>query len=287
MKQYFYSPLRYPGGKSKISRFIASICEKNDVTGHYVEPYAGGASVALYLLFNGYVREITINDLDRSLHAFWHSILNHTRKFCNLIETTDITIQNWKKFKKIQNNKKRTSLFELGFSTFFLNRTNYSGILDGGMIGGINQTSKYAIDCRFNKKELIQRIKRISKHKNEIHLYNLDALSLLKKIQRKSINKNMIFYFDPPYYLKGPSLYMNHYEDDDHKQVASKIKQIKNAKWVVSYDNASEIKKIYRGCKKKEYSLFHNAYKIRQSKEVLFFSDNLKIPRLIQPIPMS
>jgi len=287
LKMRFYSPLRYPGGKNKLAKFIASICEKNNVTGHYVEPYAGGSSVALYLLFNEYVNEITINDLDRSVYAFWYSILHHTRKFCNRIEQTDITIKNWKKFKNIQNNKKRVSLFELGFSTFFLNRTNYSGIIDGGMIGGIDQKSEYEIDCRFNKKELIQRIKRISKHKNQIHLYNLNALNLIKKIQQKSINKNVIFYFDPPYYLKGSSLYMNYYEKDDHQKVADKIKQIKNAKWIVSYDNVSEIKNIYRGYKKKEYSLFHNAYKIRQGEEVLFFSNNLKIPRVIQPIKIS
>lgn len=283
----FNSPLRYPGGKNKLSRFIASICEKNDVTGHYVEPYAGGAAVALHLLLNGYVREITINDLDRSVYAFWYSILNHPLKFCNKIKNIDITIKNWKKFKKIQNNKKKAPLFELGFSTFFLNRTNYSGIIDGGMIGGIDQTSEYEIDCRFNKKQLIQRIKRISKYKNQIHLYNLDALNLIKKIQKKSLNENIIFYFDPPYYLKGPSLYMNHYEQIDHRKVANKIKQIKKARWIVSYDNVREIKKLYSDYNKKEYLLFHNAYKIRQGKEVLFFSNNLKISRIIQPIQIS
>ena len=283
----FNSPLRYPGGKNKLSRFIASICEKNDVTGHYVEPYAGGAAVALHLLLNGYVREITINDLDRSVYAFWYSILNHPLKFCNKIKNIDITIKNWKKFKKIQNNKKKAPLFELGFSTFFLNRTNYSGIIDGGMIGGIDQTSEYEIDCRFNKKQLIQRIKRISKYKNQIHLYNLDALNLIKKIQKKSLNENIIFYFDPPYYLKGPSLYINHYEQIDHRKVANKIKQIKKARWIVSYDNVREIKKLYSDYNKKEYLLFHNAYKIRQGKEVLFFSNNLKISRIIQPIQIS
>lgn len=283
----FNSPLRYPGGKNKLSRFIASICEKNDVTGHYVEPYAGGAAVALHLLLNGYVREITINDLDRSVYAFWYSILNHPLKFCNKIKNIDITIKNWKKFKKIQNNKKKAPLFELGFSTFFLNRTNYSGIIDGGMIGGIDQTSEYEIDCRFNKKQLIQRIKRISKYKNQIHLYNLDALNLIKKIQKKSLNENIIFYFDLPYYLKGPSLYINHYEQIDHRKVANKIKQIKKARWIVSYDNVREIKKLYSDYNKKEYLLFHNAYKIRQGKEVLFFSNNLKISRIIQPIQIS
>jgi DNA adenine methylase len=84
----FYSPLRYPGGKNKLAKFVASLCKKNNINGHYIEPYAGGASVALYLLLEGHVKEITINDLDRSVYAFWHSILNETEKFCNkIIET--------------------------------------------------------------------------------------------------------------------------------------------------------------------------------------------------------
>jgi len=272
----FNSPLRYPGGKNKLARFIALICEKNRIADHYVEPYAGGAAVSLYLLLNGYVKEVTINDLDRSVYAFWYSILHHTRKFCNRVEQTEVTLENWDRCKKIQERKEKASLFELGFSTFFLNRTNRSGIINGGMIGGRNQNGEYKIDCRFNKEELIDRVKRISKHKNQIHLYNLDALKLIKKIKKKVATGNTIFYFDPPYYLKGPSLYMDHYEKEDHKIVAREIKAIKKAKWIVSYDNVPSIKKFYNGFKKKKYSLFHTAYRKRKSEEVLFFSNNLK-----------
>lgn len=279
----FYSPLRYPGGKNKLSKFIASVCVKNNINGHYVEPYAGGASVALYLLINGYVKEITINDLDRAIFAFWHSVLNDTEKFCNKINNTDITTKNWEKFKKIHKNKNKESLFNLGFATFFLNRTNYSGIIDGGMIGGIDQNGEYKIDCRFNKKELIERIKLISENKKNIHLYNLDALKLIDKIQREKGDKNTIFYFDPPYYLKGPSLYMSHYKHDDHKEVSEKIQKIKNTKWIVSYDNTPEIKKLYLSSKKKEYSFFHTAYEIREGKEVLFSSVGLIMPKTAQP----
>ena len=282
----FYSPLRYPGGKNKLAGFIRSVCELNQVTGHYVEPYAGGASVALHLLLNNHVKEITINDLDRSIYAFWHSVLNHPRKFCNRIETVDVIVENWKKFKKIQEHKKHVSLFELGFSTFFLNRTNHSGIINGGMIGGIGQKGEYKIDCRFNKDDLISRIKRISKHKKKIHLYNMNALKLIDVIRQKSKTKNLVFYFDPPYYLKGPSLYMNHYEKNDHKIVADKIKKIKNGKWIVSYDNVPKIKQLYETYKRKEYPLIHTAYEIRQSEEVLFFSNNLKIPRIRYPTKM-
>lgn len=278
----FNSPLRYPGGKNKLAKFIALLCEKNDITGHYVEPYAGGASVALYLLFNGYVKEITINDQDRAIYAFWYSILNHTEKFCNKIKKTEVNINNWKRFKTIQKNKEKASLFELGFATFFLNRTNRSGIIDGGMIGGIEQKSNYSIDCRFNKQDLIERIKRIKLYKNKIHMFNLDALELINRIQKKSNKEGTIFYFDPPYYVKGPLLYMDHYAKDDHKKVAQKIKKIKNARWIVSYDNAPEIKKMYKGCKKKEYSLVHTAHKVHHGKEVLFFSKHLKIPQKVQ-----
>ena len=256
-------------------RFVALICEKNDITGHYVEPYAGGASVALYLLFNGYVKEVTINDLDRSIYAFWHSILNHTRKFCSHIEKTEVTLKNWDRFKRIQERKESASLFKLGFSTFFLNRTNRSGIINGGMIGGRKQNSPYPIDCRFNKEALIERIKRISKYKDRIHLQNLDALVLVQKLKTADM-KNTIFYFDPPYYLKGPSLYLDHYAEDDHEKVANAIQGIKGAKWIVSYDNAPEIDRIYSTYKKKEYLLFHTAHSKRKSTEVLFFSENLK-----------
>lgn len=279
----FYSPLRYPGGKNKLAKFIALVCEKNNINGHYVEPYAGGASVALHLLINSYVNEVTINDLDRAIYAFWYSIINDTERFCRKIKVTDITIKNWKKFKKIHVNKEKETLFDLGFATFFLNRTNHSGVIDGGIIGGLDQKGNYKMDCRFNKDELISRIRLIAKHKKKINLHNLDALDLIVKIQKKSDKENTIFYFDPPYYLKGPSLYMSHYRPDDHKEVSEKIMKIKNIKWLVSYDNTLEIKKLYLGSKKKEYSFFHTAYEIREGKEVLFFSDGLKMPRVLQP----
>jgi len=280
----FYSPLRYPGGKSKIAKFVALICEKNNINGNYVEPYAGGASVALYLLANGYVRKITINDYDRAIFAFWHAILNDTEKFCRKIKNIEVTVENWRKFKAIHANKENESLFDLGFAIFFLNRTNRSGIINGGIIGGIAQDGKYKIDCRFRKKDLIERIELIASYKKNIHIYNLDALDLIEKIQKKGTNRDTIFYFDPPYYLKGPSLYFNHYKGDDHKIVSKKIQKIKNARWIVSYDNVPEIKKLYASTRKKEYTLAYTAYEFRKGKEILFFSNNLIIPRVKNPV---
>ncbi|MFA5770850.1 MAG: DNA adenine methylase [Patescibacteria group bacterium] len=280
----FYSPLRYPGGKNKLSKFIAKICKQNNINGHYVEPYAGGAAVALYLLFEGYVSKITINDKDKSIYAFWHSVLNDTEKLCKLIKKTEINIETWYKYKKIQQNKQNASSIDLGFSTLFLNRTNHSGIINGGMIGGLSQKGKYKIDCRFDKEELIRKIKFISQHKKNISVSKLDALKLIKKIQKESKKTSTIFYFDPPYYLKGKSLYMNFYEHDDHIKVSKEIKKIKNSKWIVSYDDHKEIKEMYKGYRTIEYQLFHSAHHAKKSSEVIFFSNNLIIPDVSSPL---
>lgn len=274
----FYSPLRYPGGKNKLSAFLAKICIDNNIDGHYVEPYSGGASVALFLLLEGIVSKITINDRDRSIYAFWYSVLNNTNELCRLIENAELTIEEWRRQKEIQNNKKTADLLELGFSTFYLNRTNRSGIINAGVMGGVEQNGNYLMDCRFNKSELIVRIKRIASKKKQIRLYRKDAIKLIEKIQNEAENDNVIFYFDPPYYLKASTLYMNHYEDKSHRLVSNKIKSIRNIKWIVSYDNVPQIQNLYSECSKKEFSFKHTAYQSRVGKEILFFSNNILQP---------
>jgi DNA adenine methylase len=275
-----YSPLRYPGGKNKLSAFVAKICIDNNIQGHYVEPYCGGASVALFLLFEGFVKKVTINDKDKSIFAFWHSVLNKTDELCYMIENVELNITEWQKQRSVQLNKNKVDLLPLGFSTFYLNRTNRSGIINAGVMGGINQDGNYLMDCRFNRDDLISRIKRIAERKNQIKLYNLDAIKLIDKIQKNNQKDKTIFYFDPPYYLKANSLYMNHYKDSNHKEVGEKIKSIQDIKWIVSYDNVPEIQIIYSECKKKEFSFKHTAYQIREGNEVLFLSSNIKLPAI-------
>lgn len=268
----FYSPLRYPWGKNKLAKFLAKICTNNKISGHYVEPYAWGASVALFLLMEKYVKQITINDKDLAIYAFWYSILHDTKNLIKKIRETEITIENWRVQKDIQRQKESASLLDLGFSTFFLNRTNISGIINAGPIWWIHQNGKYKLSCRYNKEDLIKRIQLIAKYKKHITLENLDALDLIKKIKK---TKNTIFYFDPPYYLKWQSLYLNAYSSGDHKKVADEIRKIKNVKRIVSYDNTPEITELYDGFSKIEYSFKHTAYRAKEGLEVLFFSNNL------------
>ena len=216
----FLSPLRYPGGKAKVADFVQCLIKENALLdGTYVEPYVGGGSVALSLLFNEYVRDIYINDKDISIYAFWYSVLHESEALCKLIKDTPINVETWHKLKEIQSNKENIDLLNLGFSTFFLNRTNRSGILKAGVIGGYDQTGNYKIDARFNKDDLIERIQRIADYADRIHLSNEDAVTLVQRLNNELFH-NVIFYLDPPYYVKGKGLYMNYYNDDDHQDIA-------------------------------------------------------------------
>ncbi|MCJ8208068.1 DNA adenine methylase [Mucilaginibacter sp. RS28] len=276
----FYSPLRYPGGKGKISKFIKTIFEKNLLSdGVYVEPYAGGASVALSLVLDEYASKVIINDMDKSIYSFWVSVIEDSEGLCKLIRDTKVDMETWREAKEVQKNKDQVSPLELGFSTFFLNRTNRSGIIKAGVIGGNDQTGNWKIDARYNVQDLISRIQRIAKYADRIELHNSDACELIRTISNDLPPKSLL-YFDPPYYVKGKDLYVNHYRHDDHAKVAEVITSITKQKWVVSYDNAPEIKELYKGFDKIEYSLNYSAAAASKGTEVMFFSDGLYVPPL-------
>jgi DNA adenine methylase len=173
------SPLRYPGGKSCLYDLISHILRLNNLErGNYIEPYAGGCGLALSLLYGGHVADIHINDIDPTIWAFWHCVLNETDALAEKIAKTPVTVDEWRKQQKIIRKKDKTNFISLGFSTFFLNRTNRSGVIEsGGVIGGLTQTGNYKIDCRYNKEDLIRRIRRIRKYKDRIHLTNMDAVN--------------------------------------------------------------------------------------------------------------
>lgn len=272
----FFSPLRYPGGKGKLVPFFEQLITDNSINdGTYVEPYVGGGAVALSLLMREYVRNIIINDKDRSIYAFWYSVLYEADKLCQLIADTPVTMEVWHKQKEIQKNKENETLLSLGFSTFFLNRTNRSGIIKAGVIGGNDQTGNFKIDARYNKNKLIERIKRINSYADRIELHNDDAVELINNIPTK-LQSNSLIYLDPPYYKKGNDLYMNYYDEEDHKEISEAIHKVKDLKWVITYDNSDFIKNLYKEYRSKEFQLYYSANNSGKGTEVMFFSDNCK-----------
>ncbi|PEP51912.1 DNA methyltransferase [Bacillus wiedmannii] len=270
------SPLRYPGGKYKTYNYIKNLILANG-SNIYIEPFAGGSAVSLRLLMDNVVQKIIINDYDRAIYAFWYSVIYRTDELIALINDTPINLETWYKQKEIQKNKENEDLLTLGFSTLFLNRTNRSGIIKAGIIGGKQQNGNYKMDCRFDKEKLIKKIKQISNFKQHILIYNMDAIDFINDVITKTY-KSFTF-FDPPYYHKGPSLYTNFYTHIDHYNLSKVIKaKMRNRTWIVTYDVCDEIKELYKNLSSQTFYLTYSAQTKRSSTEYMFFSKKVIIP---------
>lgn len=270
------TPLRYPGGKTQLCPVVVDVLKKNNLFyGDYIEPFAGGAGIVWRLLLNDYVQNVYINDLDPSIHALWWSILNRTDAFCDRIEATPVTIEEWHKQRAVQE-RSRAGMFDRGFSTFFLNRTNRSGIISGGVIGGLEQNGNYKVDCRFNKSELIKKIRRIAAQRDRVHLYGLDAVDFLQEVLPE-VEGRALVNLDPPYYVRGPELYRNHFTHDDHAKLAAAVANIDQS-WMVTYDDTPEIRALYSDFPTYKHALNYSAQVKRVGSEILVLD-----PRLIPP----
>lgn len=273
----FKTPLRYPGGKQRLSPFIHEILIENEINGHYVEPYAGGAGIAIELLLTRKVEHVHLNDSDFGIYAFWYSILNYTKEFCKLILTASMTVEEWRKRQTIVKKGDKEDLLELGFSVFYLNRCNRSGVLSAGVIGGLKQTGNYKMDARFSRNDLIQRIQTIALFKNQITITNFDAEKYIEDYI-PNLPNNTLVYLDPPYYEKGSELYLNAYQKSDHARIAKTIQKSIQHKWVLSYDGVPDILNLYSQRRHFLYDLQYNAGKVYKGKEVFVFCDSLRLP---------
>lgn len=275
-----FSPLRYPGGKGKLARFVSTLIKQNALSdGLYVEPYAGGAAVAWELLLTGVVRRVAINDVSRPVFAFWRSVLEQTDELAALINDTPVDLATRDRLKAIFGSPDSASDLELGFAMFFLNRTHRSGILNGGVIGGREQTGKWKIDARYNKADLIRRIERIAAARRRIELTNLDAVEFVESKSPAWPAKTLV-YLDPPYYEKGSQLYYDYYGDKDHLEVAQAVRSLRKVHWLVSYDDVLPIQEMYAGTPALQYTIGYSARNVLRGREAMFFSDGLTVPEV-------
>lgn len=265
------TPLRYPGGKSRLAPFFSFLLRENRISDCiYAEPFAGGAGAAINLLRREYIRFLYLNDIDPGIHAFWHSVLHHADSLSQLVAEVPLTLAEWHRQRQIVSNPGSVSLLELGFAVLFMNRTNRSGIIKGGVIGGQDQTGKWTLDARFNRKGLIEKITRISSYRHRIRLFCMDARLFVSSVIAACTERTFI-YLDPPYYRKGQALYENHYGHDDHVALAQTLRSLNNQPWVVSYDNVPQIRDLYASRPHLTYGINYSAADRYEGQEIMFF----------------
>ncbi len=267
------TPFRYPGGKTKLYSYILNILKVNSLENcTYIETFAGGAGLAIKLLQNKKVERIIINDNDYAIYCVWNLIVNNSELLCEFINSVPLSTAEWQKHRYIYNNQNSFSDIEIGLSAFFLNRTNVSGILKGGVIGGYSQLGTNKIGARFNRIDLVKKVVEIAKYRESIDIYKMEAVDFINTIIPKY--DNVFIYLDPPYVNKGPSLYKNSYSHDDHKLLAKTISECKQ-KWLITYDNCEFINELYSNFRKEVLTILYSAGKVKFGDEIAIFNHNL------------
>jgi len=267
------SPLRYPGGKAALAGFFADIINTLGINdARYIEPYAGGVGAGIALLRERIVQHLVINDIDPAVYAFWKAVVDNNEEFVDLVARTPLTIDEWQRQREVYRAQDEGDALRLGFAFFFLNRTNRSGILNAGVIGGRNQKGKYKIDARFNRRTLIERLTAIGCLADRISVSDLDGRTV---IQKYAHDERSFMYIDPPYVQAGSQLYLNAFDGRDHKALSTIVNSIEKAHWLMTYDTSSLIERLYRDHFQCRLELTYSARHPGRAEELLVASSSV------------
>lgn len=279
----YLSPLRYPGGKSRLAPYIAKLIASQGLRPtRYAEPFAGGAGAALRLLVNEEVDVVHINDLNPGVAAFWRCLFNETEQLAERIECEEVSIAAWHEHVERYRNPTCLTDLDLGFSTFFLNRCNRSGILDARPIGGLEQVGRWKIDARFNRPALAHRVRYLGKYRDRVVVTEQDARVFLRDLE--PLGRDLLVYVDPPYMGQGEELYLNSLSEADHEELA-RLLSASPLRWFLTYDTDDRvINTLYAGMRALEFDIAHTAQDQHVGTEYAVFSDSLSLPDANAPL---
>jgi DNA adenine methylase len=222
------------------------------------------------------MEHVKVRDIYTQQQRIDYMVLNHNADLCRRIELTKVTMREWHRQRDVYENQGTSDLSDLGFAALFLNRTNRSGIIGGGVIGGKGQTGKWGIAARFTKPELIQRIRKAGRYASRIKLYQMDALEFTQTIVTK-LGANSLAFYDPPYIENGRGLYLNDYTVEGHRELCKQVLTLETP-WMVTYDSAAARHSLYVGCRRVAYDLSYSANGRHKGKEVMFLSPSIDLP---------
>ena len=241
------TPLRYPGGKTWLLDYVKAFARFHKLSSTtIVEPYGGSASISVGLIRSQLVTDATVCERDPLIVAFWNVAIHRNEELIEYLSSLEINMETWyglRRYLDLEKTNLQNELEAAGAFLFF-NRTNYSGIIKGGPLGGKKQLSKYKLNCRFNKGRIADKIRSLKALEDKLKIIQIDGLEYMKNHALQSPD-NVFFYVDPPYYGAGKDLYRFYFTDFDHQQLSAFLTGTE-IPWLLSYDDAEFIRNLYQ-----------------------------------------
>jgi DNA adenine methylase len=232
--------LRYPGGKSKLLFFLASLLPRTDkIDGRYIEPFVGGGAIFLYIQ----PRRAIISDLNKELIDLYKGIKNYPHSVWKTFESFPSGKEAYYRIRDEEYSHK--PLYYRAARTLYLNRTCFKGMWRHNPRGNFNvgyggEDRRWVITHK-NIVELSKRFKKAT-----------IICSDFEPILDKCRDGDFVF-VDPPYKPGEKELLESHYiigkfSFKDQLRLSKKLKEISNREtinWLMTNSSNPEICELY------------------------------------------
>ena len=229
------SPLRYPGGKFRLSKTIFGYIPDHK---EYRELMVGGGSVFLRMLDAYPERKYWINDINSDLIAFWKTLKSKSFSLADEAESFKNRYKDNGKelFILLKNRDDWKGEFEIALRLYILNMISFSGLVDAGGY------SKLSFEGRFTVASF-SRIRELSNKLKNVKITNRSFESVTKKF-----GSDVFLYIDPPYFKqKNSKLYGirgTYHINFNHLLLRETLNNSK-FNWLLSYDDSEYIRELY------------------------------------------
>ena len=236
------SPLRYPGGKSRVAKLLAPYIPEHT---EYREIFFGGGGVFFH---KPKARRNWVNDLHPGLHALWKTLRDHFDVFealCRAQDASDLraTFQKWIDRDDLMKARGDDALMERAVQYYFINRTVWTGrvVYDPARRSRLYFSNPEGWG---NLEKKLAHLRACSEKLQGVRITNVPFEECLAEA-----TPDTFLYADPPYYRDSldtacSKLYEGHFAIEAHTLLRDLL-AASPAKAMISYDDRPEVRKLY------------------------------------------
>lgn len=273
------SPLRYPGGKSRIWEHLAAQYTQAPLgeldAEIWFEPFAGGLGAGLKMLQESIIGELWFCEANRGLGALWGELVANPTALIDTVSSLPerMSLDVYQEALAVLAAPDSYPQLQVAVAALVVNRCSRSGMVTPttGPIGGKQQDGKYRVGDRWNLPRTISTLEKLAPLTRYMRFVGPDGISALAGLPNSGFAEEVFVFADPPYVGAGQRLYQHGLDESGHRALADALHDLDETHWVLAYDEAPLVRELYEGLHIQEYTLHHTANRSKSGAELLIY----------------